>query len=104
MTLTYVSPLFQKALDESSLDAETKRRIIDSVVATGSCQNIEGLPEAIKNVFVVSSDITPEEHILMQTSIQAFVDNSISKTCNFPEGASKDDVSKVYQNGLGAWG
>ncbi len=36
----------------------------------------------------------------MQAAIQAFTDNSISKTCNFPEGASEDDVAKAY---LLAW-
>jgi ribonucleoside-diphosphate reductase alpha chain len=67
---------------------------------------LKNLPQHIKDVFVVSSDITPEEHIHMQTSIQAFVDNSISKTCNFPETATKEDVAKVYQMGweLGAKG
>ena len=35
----------------------------------------------------------------MQASIQAFIDNSISKTCNFPAGATTDDVAKVYLMG-----
>lgn len=106
LTLTYVSPTFQMAMDELDMDADTKASIIDQVVRTGSCQNVNALPQHIKDVFVVSSDITPEEHILMQTSIQAFVDNSISKTCNFPETATKEDVAKVYQMGweLGAKG
>lgn len=99
LTLTYVSPLFQKALDNSITDPELKNKIIDEVVHTGSCQKVAGLPDDVRNIFVVSSDVTPEEHILMQASIQAFVDNSISKTCNFPEGATKEDVAKVYMMG-----
>ncbi|OGC77498.1 ribonucleoside-diphosphate reductase, adenosylcobalamin-dependent [candidate division WWE3 bacterium RIFOXYD1_FULL_39_9] len=106
MTLTYVSSIFQKALDTQVLDPTLKKEIIDKVVVTGSCQSIEELPNEIREVFVVSSDITPEEHILMQTSIQAFIDNSISKTCNFPETATKEDVAKAYMMGweLGAKG
>ncbi|NMB69692.1 adenosylcobalamin-dependent ribonucleoside-diphosphate reductase [candidate division WWE3 bacterium] len=106
LTLTYVSPLFQQAIDSLDLDPDAKRNIIDEVVRSGSCQGIAELPQYIKDVFVVSADITPEEHIHMQTSIQAFVDNSISKTCNFPETATKEDVAKVYQMGweLGAKG
>jgi ribonucleoside-diphosphate reductase alpha chain len=32
----------------------------------------------------------------MQAALQAFVDNSLSKTINFPEAASEDDVARAY--------
>lgn len=99
LTLTYVSPAFQEALDKSTLSPEDKKEIIDEVIRVGSCQNIGKLPTEMKNTFVVSSDISPDEHIKMQAAIQAFVDNSISKTCNFPANASKEDVAKVYMLG-----
>jgi ribonucleoside-diphosphate reductase alpha chain len=99
LTLTYTSPLFEKVLDMAGLDNAVKTEIIDKVVVSGTCQNVEEIPEHIRNVFVVSSDITPKEHILMQASIQAFVDNSISKTCNFPESATREDVAEVYMQG-----
>jgi ribonucleoside-diphosphate reductase alpha chain len=99
MTLTYVSPSFQKVIDELDLSQDVKNKIVDEVVKAGSCQHIKELPDSIKKVFVVSTDITPEEHIQTQASIQAFVDNSISKTCNFPSNASKEDVAKVYMMG-----
>jgi len=106
MTLTYVSPLFQQAIDRADLEPDVKQEIIQEVLRSGSCQHISKLLAEIRDVFVVSADIKPEEHILMQTSIQAFIDNSISKTCNFPEGASKEDVAKAYMMGweLGAKG
>jgi len=99
LTLTYVSPLFDKALDSLNLKPESKAKIVERVVETGSCQSIEELPEKIKDTFVVSADILPEEHIKTQAVIQAFIDNSISKTCNFPTDAKKDDVAKVYMLG-----
>lgn len=99
MTLTYVSPSFQKAIDELDLPQETKNKIIEEVINAGSCQHIKELPDYIKKVFVVSADITPEEHIQTQASIQAFIDNSISKTCNFPANATKEDVAQVYMMG-----
>jgi ribonucleoside-diphosphate reductase alpha chain len=106
VTLTYVSTLFQNTLDSLQLEEGVKKKIIQEVAVTGSCQNVSELPNEVREVFVVSSDITPEEHILMQTSIQAFIDNSISKTCNFPETATKEDVAKAYMMGweLGAKG
>ena len=33
----------------------------------------------------------------MQAALQAFVDNSLSKTVNFPEDATEEDVARVYQ-------
>ncbi len=103
LTLTYVSPLFEKALDKLNLSADIKKKVLDEVLDKGTCQHIEEIPEEIRRVFVVSSDVSAEEHIMMQASIQAFIDNSISKTCNFPSTATKEDVANAYilgwQNG-----
>jgi ribonucleoside-diphosphate reductase alpha chain len=63
----------------------------------GSCQALDELPESIRHTFVVSQDISAEEHVRMQAALQAFVDNSLSKTINFPEGATEDDVATAYQ-------
>ena len=54
------------------------------VSVTGSCQDVPEVPEAIRRVFVVSQDITAEEHVRMQAAIQAFVDNSISQDHQLP--------------------
>jgi ribonucleoside-diphosphate reductase alpha chain len=96
LTLTYTSPLFEQALEASGLSAEERTRIIDQVVAEGTCQNVAGLPESIRNTFVVSGDISAEEHVRMQGALQAFVDNSLSKTVNFPAGATEEDVATAY--------
>ena len=53
-------------------------------------------PRHLRHAFAVSSDITAEEHVRMQAAIQAFVDNSISKTCNFPETATEEEVGNAY--------
>ncbi len=50
----------------------------------------------MRDTFVVSGDITAEEHVRMQGALQAFVDNSLSKTVNFPEGATVEDVATAY--------
>lgn len=100
LLLNYVSPQFQKSLDKLNLDLEIRQEIIDQVVETGTCQHVEALPKSIKNVFVVSADITAEEHVRMQAALQAFVDNSLSKTINFPATATPQDVADAY---LLAW-
>ena len=98
--LAYTSPLFEQALERTNLPAAQKQRIKQHVATYGSCQDVEGLPEALRHAFVVSSDISADEHVRMQAAIQAFVDNSISKTCNFSEGATEADVANAY---LLAW-
>lgn len=96
LTLTYTSPMFEAALNKSGLDAKTRKKIIEQVVAEGSCQNVKELPQALRGTFVVSADITAEAHVRMQGALQAFVDNSLSKTVNFPAGATEDDVATAY--------
>ena len=96
LQLQYTSPAFERALRDAGLDEATRNEIIAEVNKVGSCQHIEQLPASIRNTFVVSADISPEEHVRMQAAIQAFVDNSISKTCNFSNGATREDVAKAY--------
>ncbi|OIO86284.1 MAG: ribonucleotide reductase [Anaerolineae bacterium CG2_30_58_95] len=100
LQLTYASPQFEKALKAAGLEAEARREIVEKVLEHGACQNIPEVPESIRHIFVVSTDISAEEHVRMQAAMQAFVDNSLSKTINFPEAATEEDVAKAY---LLAW-
>ena len=79
--LTCKSPLFEAALDEAGITGDVRQRIIDQVVECGSCQGIAELPENVRNTFVVSGDVTVEEHALTQASLQRFVDNSSPVEC-----------------------
>ncbi len=97
LQLTYASPLFEKALDGLHLEPEKRAEILDQIMREGSCQNVEALPEAVRRVFAVSADISAEEHVRMQAALQAFVDNSLSKTVNFPAGAEEEDVAIAYR-------
>jgi len=100
LKLLYTSPLFEKALVDAGLDEAARAKIVDQVLAQGSCQAIAEVPESVRRTFVVSQDITAEEHVWMQAAIQRFVDNSLSKTCNFPETATEEDVAQAYMQ---AW-
>ncbi len=96
LKLTYASPRFDEALKKLGLGEEKRQEIVEQVMSEGSCQQINEIPQSVRDVFVVSADITAEEHVRMQGALQAFVDNSLSKTVNFPETATVDDVAKAY--------
>ena len=59
--------------------------------------HFDEVPELVQRVFVTAHDVTPEWHIKMQGAYQAFTDSAISKTCNFPESATMDDVRHIYE-------
>jgi ribonucleoside-diphosphate reductase alpha chain len=96
LPLTYTSPQFENALIEAGVDENARQAIIEQVMESGTCQENEDVPEQIQHVFVVSQDITAEDHVRMQAAMQAFVDNSLSKTVNFPPNATEEDVATVY--------
>jgi ribonucleoside-diphosphate reductase alpha chain len=109
LQLTYTSPLFEKALINAGLDEHSRQRIIKHVMDLGTCQDLPThrqkkngsnnpvIPKSIRETFVVSQDITAEEHVRMQAAMQVFVDNSLSKTINFPESATEEDVAGAYR-------
>jgi ribonucleoside-diphosphate reductase alpha chain len=97
LQLTYTSPQFAQALELAGIDEQTRQGLVEQVMENGSCQGVEGVPEDVQQVFAVSQDITAEEHVRMQAAMQAFVDNSLSKTVNFPAGVSEEEVATVYQ-------
>lgn len=104
--LYYESDLFKQVLkrwNEIHDDAPDKQLEIETVFekvrAKGTCLGVAEIPELIREVFVVSSDITVSEHVKMQAALQAFTDNAISKTINFPTTAQMDDVWEAYLEG-----
>ena len=72
------------------------REIMERIAETGSIHEIEEIPDDIKALFVTAHDITPEDHIRMQAAFQRYVDNAVSKTVNFSNHATPEDVKKVY--------
>lgn len=88
--LYYMNKHLRKALeDEGVTDID---RIVKEIERKGSLQKIDGVPESIKRVFVTSMDISPEAHVRMQAAFQEHCTNAISKTINFPESATREEI------------
>jgi len=91
--LTYIHEELKNLLKERKLDTP---EIMKKISQQGSVQHIEEIPKDIKEVFVTSHDISPEEHIKMQAAFQKYTDNAVSKTVNFCSDASTGDIEKTY--------
>ncbi|MDR2666394.1 MAG: vitamin B12-dependent ribonucleotide reductase [Endomicrobium sp.] len=70
--------------------------LMDEIANEGSIHKCKGISDEIKRIFVTSHDISPEDHVRMQAAFQKFTDNAVSKTVNFNNSATKEDVRKVY--------
>lgn len=96
--LAYTSPIFEEALSKLQGISDQRKEEIKKHVATyGSCQDLADLPDYFRSTFVVSGDIPAINHVEMQAALQTFVDNSLSKTINFPVGATVEDVADAYK-------
>ncbi len=70
--------------------------LLKRIARSGSIQECKDIPKDVRDVFVTAQDITPEWHINMQATLQKYVDNSISKTINFPSTAAIKEVEEAY--------
>ncbi len=53
--------------------------------------------EQTPKYFVSANDLTPEEHVRVQATIQKYTDSSISKTVNAPNSHTVEDVQTLYR-------
>jgi ribonucleoside-diphosphate reductase alpha chain len=96
----YMNRYFQEELKRRKLPTELIEKVIAEIIKTGTIQHIVELPQDIRDVFVVSMDIAGEEHVKMQAAFQSQVDNSISKTINFPNSATHEEIKQSF---ISAW-
>lgn len=91
--LIEVNSLFEKVAHREGFYSE---ELMKKIANSGGVQGLDGVPEKWQRVFVVSHDITPEWHLKMQSAFQKYTDNAVSKTVNFPNDATTEDIDKVY--------
>jgi ribonucleoside-diphosphate reductase alpha chain len=70
--------------------------LMEQIAAQGHIHFPE-VPERWQRVFVTAHDITPEWHVRMQAAFQEYTDSAISKTTNFPNVATPEDVRAIYE-------
>jgi len=52
--------------------------------------------EAPPAYFITAQEISPLDHLKMQAVFQEYVDSAVSKTINFPNAASPEDIASAY--------
>ncbi|MCK4576328.1 vitamin B12-dependent ribonucleotide reductase [candidate division WOR-3 bacterium] len=91
--LMEVNPYFKEVAKNRGFFSENLMR---EIAKNGSIQDIDGIPDDVKKIFITAHDIAPGWHIKMQAAYQKFVDNAVSKTVNLPHIATPEQVKEVY--------
>ncbi len=87
-------PYFEQVAEERGFLSD---ELMKKIAETGSARHTDGLPPDVQQVFATAHDITPEWHIKLQAAFQKSTDNAVSKTVNFPNEATIEDVENVYR-------
>jgi len=91
--LPETNPLFlETAVSEGFYSDDLVREIVKH----GSAKGVKGIPVKYQNIFITAQDISPLDHVKMQATFQRYTDNAVSKTVNFPNSVTVDDVKKVF--------
>jgi ribonucleoside-diphosphate reductase alpha chain len=91
--LIEVNPLF---LEVAKREGFYSDELMKTVARHGSARGVSGIPQKWQDVFVTSHEIEPEFHVKMQAAFQDHTDNAVSKTVNFANSATMEDVKNVY--------
>ena len=93
--LHHLNEFFKEVLSEKGITLD-KEKILEISKNGGSIQDITWIPQTVKDMFPIASDLSGEKHVLMQSAFQEFVDDGVSKTINLPNEATVEDVNKAY--------
>lgn len=95
-----LNPEFRQVVER--LDGVDTESVLQQVRDTGSCQNIDVLPDRVKEVFRTAIEIGYREHFNVLVEAQTFVDEAVSKTINLPADIGRDAIREIYEDAYDA--
>lgn len=76
--------------------SQQQEKVVDYAVALYRDRFGERSP--LPDSFVTTADLSPQDHLRVQATVQKYIDSSISKTINCPEDLSFEDFKSVYRD------
>ena len=92
-TLNYVNRYFEADAKKYGFYSED---LMDYLAAGGTLESVPQVPDWAKEVYATAPEISPKDHVMMQASFQESCDSGISKTINFANSATIQDVEDAY--------
>lgn len=92
--LIEVNSILKERLIEENLYSE---QTMEKIVEHGTLADVDGIPQTLKKIFVCAHDVAPSWHVKMQAQFQKYTDNAVSKTVNFSNSATEEEVAEAYQ-------
>ena len=92
---------FIKALEANDVDVEEVKRAAQEKMENNEWDGVNSIPDDVlpphvKEIFATADQVRADEHVDIQAAFQYYNHSGISKTCNFPNSATKEDVREAY--------
>ncbi|MFB6298644.1 MAG: adenosylcobalamin-dependent ribonucleoside-diphosphate reductase, partial [Halobacteriales archaeon] len=91
---------FLRTLESNDIDVEAVKAEAQEQMANNEFDGVEGLttvPDAIGELFVITADLSAQDHAAVQCACQQGVDSAISKTVNAPNDATVEDAMAAFE-------
>lgn len=92
--LVEVNPLFETFAHEYGFYST---ELMQKIAKMGTVLGLQEVPNWVQEVFTTAQEIAPEWHIRIQAAFQKYTDNAVSKTINFANSATLEDIAEAYR-------
>lgn len=92
--LVEVNPLFEAFAQEYGFYSP---ELMQKIAERGTVLGLQEVPNWVQEVFTTAQEIAPEWHIRIQAAFQKYTDNAVSKTINFANAATREDIAEAYR-------